>query len=126
MLREASIELCTVLGGLLTALVVQDRSGRCADVAGSGQRIGQLKSDPSSVANAKAQVAAAQDAIVAVNFGSVANPRQGEGFDRGLTRFQTTPGFAVNVTMTELQALANDQRVTGINYDRALRPSPIR
>ena len=110
----------------ITAIAKQNGHVRVIVMFDSPVPAGQLKSDPSSVANAKAKVAAAQDAIVAVHFGSVANPRQGEGFDRGLTRFQTTPGFAVNVTLTELQALTNDPRVTGINYDRAQQPSPIR
>jgi hypothetical protein len=51
---------------------------------------GQLKSDPSSVANMRGQVAAAQDAIVATHFDSATNPRQGQGFDRALTRFPIT------------------------------------
>src|SRR5262245_15930020 len=63
---------------------------------------GQLKSDPTSVANAKAWVAAAQDGIIASHFGNAANPAPGQGFDRGITRFPITPGFAVNVTLQEL------------------------
>jgi subtilisin family serine protease len=86
---------------------------------------GQLKSDPSSVANMRGQVAAAQDAIVATHFDSATNPRQGQGFDRALTRFPITPGFAVNVSPSELQALANDPRVTRINRDRAVPHSLI-
>ena len=53
------------------------------------------------------------------------SPTQGQGFDRGLSRFQITPGFAVNVSPAELQALANDPRVTRINYDRILRTNLI-
>jgi subtilisin family serine protease len=85
----------------------------------------QLKSDPAGVANAKAQVAAARDAIVSWHFGSATSPTQGQGFDRGLSRFQITPGFAVNVSPSELQALASDPRVTRINYDRVLRANLI-
>src|SRR6185503_20170625 len=85
----------------------------------------QLKSDPSSVANAKTQVATARDTIASWHFGSATSPTQGQGFDRGLTRFQITPGFAVNVSPSELQALANDPRVTRINYDRILRMNLI-
>jgi hypothetical protein len=44
---------------------------------------------------------------------------------RGLARFQITPGFGVNVSPSESQALANDPRVTRIYYDRALRPWPF-
>ena len=86
---------------------------------------GQLKSDATSVANAKAWVAAAQDGIIASHFGNATNPAPGQGFDRGITRFPITPGFAVNVTLQELQALANDARVVRINYDRVLRKSLI-
>ena len=44
---------------------------------------------------------------------------------RGLARFQIRPGFGVNVSPSESQALANDPRVTRIYYDRALRPWPF-
>jgi subtilisin family serine protease len=81
----------------------------------------QLKPDATGVANAKARVAAAQDGILATHFGSAANPTPGAGFDRGVTRFPITPGFAINVTLQELQALAADGRVTRINYDRPQR-----
>ena len=70
-------------------------------------------------------MAATQDGIIASHFGSATNPTQGQGFNRSLTRFPITPGFAVNVTLAELQALAADARVTRINYDRALPPSLI-
>jgi subtilisin family serine protease/sRNA-binding regulator protein Hfq len=81
----------------------------------------QLKSDATSVANARARVAAAQDGILTTHFGSAANPAQGVGFDRGITRFPITPGFAINVTLQELEALAADARVTRINHDRPQR-----
>jgi len=82
-----------------------------------------IKPDPASIANVKAQVAAAQDAIIATHFGSASDPRPGAGFARGITRFDLTPGFAVNVTLPELEALAADPRVTHLDYDRAVPPA---
>ena len=109
----------------ITAIAQQNGHVRVIVMFDSPVPANQLKSDPTSVANVKARVAAAQDAIVATHFGSATSPTQGQGFDRGLTRFPITPGFAVNVSPSELQALANDPRVTRINYDRVLRPSLI-
>ena len=139
-----------VLGALLLGLVASNavaqtdalwaKASEAAEISAIAQQNGhvrvivlfdspvppaQLKSDPSSVANAKTQVAAARDTIVSWHFGSATSPTQGQGFDRGLTRFQITPGFAVNVSPSELQALANDPRVTRINYDRILRANLI-
>jgi hypothetical protein len=109
----------------ITAIAQQNGHVRVIVLFDSPVPASQLKSDPASVANAKAQVAAARDAIVSWHFGSATSPTQGQGFDRGLARFQITPGFAVNVSPSELQALANDPRVTRINYDRVLRANLI-
>jgi hypothetical protein len=38
-------------------------------------------------------------------------------------RFNLTPGFAVNVSLPELEALAADPRVTQLDYDRAVPPA---
>ena len=89
----------------ITAIAQQNGHVRVIVLFDSPVPPGQLKSDPASVANAKAQVAAARDAIVSWHFGSATSPTQGQGFDRGLARFQITPGFAVNVSPSELQAL---------------------
>ena len=109
----------------ITAIAQQNGHVRVIVLFDQPVPAGQLKSDPASVANAKAQVAAAQDAIVTWHFGSATSPTQGQGFDRGLARFQITPGFAANVSPSELQALANDPRVNRINYDRVLRANLI-
>ena len=109
----------------ITAAAQQDGHVRVIVMFDPPVPLGQLKSDATSVANAKAWVAAAQDGIIASHFGNAANPAPGQGFDRGITRFPITPGFAVNVTLQELQALANDARVIRINYDRVLRKSLI-
>ena len=109
----------------ITAIAQQNGHVRVIVLFDSPVPPAQLKSDPSSVANAKTQVAAARDTIVSWHFGSATSPTQGQGFDRGLSRFQITPGFAVNVSPSELQALANDPRVTRINYDRVLRTNLI-
>ena len=81
----------------------------------------QVKSDPATIAIIKAGVASQQDAIIAQHFGS-ASPAAGQGFNRGLSRFEITPGFAANVAPSELQALAADPRVRTIAYDRAVAP----
>ena len=84
---------------------------------------GAIKPDPASIAKVKADVAAAQDAIIAAHFGSPADPRPGAGFARGIMRFNLTPGFAVNVSLPELEALAADPRVMQLDYDRAVPPA---
>src|SRR6188474_1797678 len=78
----------------ITAIAQQNGHVRVIVMFDSPVPANQLKSDPASVANAKAQVAAGRDAIVTWHFGSATSPMQGQGFDRGLTRFQITPGFA--------------------------------
>jgi len=82
----------------------------------------QIRPDPASIADLRAKIAAVQDAIIAAHFGSASNPRPGQGFERGLMRFDTTPGFAISLTLPELEALAADPRVTHINLDRAVPP----
>ena len=109
----------------ITAVAQQNGHVRVIVMFDSPIPANQLKPDATSVANARAQVAAAQDGIIASHFGSATSPSQGQGFARGLTRFPITPGFVVNVTLTELQALAADGRVIRINYDRAVPPSLI-
>jgi hypothetical protein len=46
-----------------------------------------------------------------------------EGLERGLIRFNLTPGFAVNVSTAELAALAADPRVKTITLDRTMAPT---
>jgi hypothetical protein len=83
----------------------------------------QIRPDPASIADLRARIAAAQDAIIAAHFGSAREPRPGSGFPRALVRFDTTPGFVISVTLPELEALAADARVTRINLDRAMPPA---
>ena len=77
----------------------------------------QLRPDPQVLAPIVAEIAARQNAIIASHFGSATNPSEGQGFPRGLVRFQITPTFAVNVSPSELNALAADPAVLGIYYD---------
>jgi len=81
----------------------------------------QLTPDPARIASAKAQIASMQDAIIEARFGS-ANPTSGQGFRRGLLRFDITPHFAVNVNSLELESLAADPRVVHIELDRLHAP----
>jgi hypothetical protein len=81
-----------------------------------------MRHDAASIANVQAQVAAIQDAIIARHFGT-ANPSSGPSFERGLTRFSITPGFAISVTPAELEALAADSQVISIQEDRADPPT---
>jgi hypothetical protein len=83
----------------------------------------QIRPDAASIADLRAKIAAAQEAIIAAHFGSASNPRPGHGFARGLMRFDTTPGFAISLTLPEFEALAADPRVTHINLDRAMPPT---
>jgi serine protease len=83
----------------------------------------EIRPDSAQLASVKARIAAMQDAIIASHFGSAANPRPGRGFQRGLLRFDISPMFAVNVTKTELEALAADPRIVRIHFDRLNRPS---
>lgn len=82
----------------------------------------QLSADPAFLAPIKAQIASMQDAIIASHFAGAANPRPAQGFQRGLLRFDIAPMFAVNVTKTELEALAADPRIVHVHLDRRLRP----
>src|SRR5688572_1397649 len=86
---------------------------------------GQTTTDPAGIANARSRIAAVQDAIIERHFGSSAHPQQGPGFNRGITRFQITPGFAVNVTVQELEALAANPLVKSIQLDRLEPPTLI-
>jgi Subtilase family len=83
---------------------------------------GQLTPDPAQLAPIKERIASMRDAIVATHFGSATNPRAGQGFPRGLQSFEIRPMFAVNVSKTELEALAADPRVVHIHLDRLMRP----
>ena len=80
-----------------------------------------VTADPAILATVKASVAAVQDTIIAYHFGAMA-PSSGAALERGILRFDITPGFAVNVTGAELEQLAADSRVTSINYDRPMPP----
>jgi subtilisin family serine protease len=85
----------------------------------------EMRPDPAFLGTVKARIAAVQDEIIASHFGSAANPTQGQAFPRGVLRFDITPGFAVNVTKAELDALAADSRVMRIQEDQRYRPGLI-
>src|SRR5262249_36692743 len=65
---------------------------------------------------------AAQDAIVTSHIGE---PSQLSGPNRAFSRFDVTPGFAINATAAEIDALANDARVVSIEIDRLGAPQLI-
>jgi subtilisin family serine protease len=115
--------------------MLSQKSSEAAEIVSLAQRDGNVrvivrfaspvpssgvKPDPASIAAVKARVAASQGAVIAAHFGSPAAPRPGQGFERGLTRFEITPGFATNVTPAELEALAADPSVVSIQYDRPI------
>ncbi|MFL5061296.1 MAG: FG-GAP-like repeat-containing protein [Xanthobacteraceae bacterium] len=83
-----------------------------------------ITADPATLATVKASVAAIQETVIANHFGGT-TPSSGPGLERGILRFDITPGFAVNVTGAELEQLAADSRVTSINYDRPMPPTLI-
>jgi hypothetical protein len=83
----------------------------------------QLRPDPQVLAPVRAEIAARGNAIIASHFGSANNPSQGQGFPRGLMRFEVTPTFAVNVSPSELNAMAADSAVLRIYYDHPGSPA---
>ena len=83
----------------------------------------QLRPDAASLAIVTSGVAATQDDIIARHFGSASSPTAGQGSVRGISRFPITPGFAVNVTGAELDALAADPQVVHIQHDRPVPPA---
>ncbi len=83
----------------------------------------QLRPNAGAIASVKAQVTEMQNAALTRHFDNPANLRPGQGFNRHLSRFDITPGFAINVDAAELEALAADPQVKTINYDRAMPPT---
>jgi subtilisin family serine protease len=65
---------------------------------------------------------AAQDDILSATIGA---PSDLTGPRRGLSRFDITPGFAINASAAEINSVANDNRVTSIEIDRLGRPQLI-
>jgi hypothetical protein len=82
----------------------------------------QVRPDAATIASLKAQVAEMQNSALTRHFGNPANLRPGQGFDRHLSRFDVTPGFAINVDAAELEALAADPQVKTINIDQIRKP----
>ena len=80
------------------------RAFECPNVAN------QVRPNAATIASIKARVAALQNSVLAKHFGDAVNLRPGRGFVRHHTRFDITPGFAVNVDATELEALAAIRR----------------
>ncbi len=62
---------------------------------------------------------AAQDPILSAHFGS---PAALTGSDRALRRMEISPSFAINASAAEIEALANDDRVTQIRIDGLNKP----
>lgn len=82
-----------------------------------------IRPDAASIANITSQVAAARDPILATHFGSAKNPAPGKGFPRSVTSFTISPGFAVNVSAQELEALAADPQILTIQHDNLEPPT---
>jgi sRNA-binding regulator protein Hfq len=108
----------------ILSIAQRDGSVRVIVQFDSPMQSSEIKPDAASLAAVKSRVAAVQDTIIATHFGAVA-PSSGAGFERGILRFDITPGFAVNVTAAELEGLASDPLVTVINYDRVMAPTLI-
>jgi hypothetical protein len=63
-----------------------------------------------------------QDSILLAYFGAVSELTTPS---RGLTRMSISPGFAINASASEIEGLANDDRVMTIELDRMLSPHLI-
>jgi hypothetical protein len=70
----------------------------------------------------QAENRATQDSIIAAHFGS---PAELAGPNRALTRMSISPAFAINASASEIEALANDDRVLTIQIDEVGRPQLI-
>lgn len=77
--------------------------------------------DAAAIATMKSQVASVRSAILSSHFGG--DQPSSTGFARGLTSFPITPGFAMNITAQELEALASDPRVVSIQLDALDAPT---
>jgi hypothetical protein len=133
----AAFVLAALASGVMAeASLLSQKAPEAAEITAIAQRqgyarvivqfespVGQIGPDPAGIADAKAKVAAVQDAIIGSHFGSAASPRPGQGFERWLIRFDITPGFAINVSAAELEALAADPRVQTITLDRTMAPT---
>jgi hypothetical protein len=109
----------------LVARVQQNGSVRVIVLFESPVPPSQVTPDPANVAAVRAQVASMQDCILSRHFGSPTPPAS-QGFERGLTRFEITPGFALMVDGAELEALAGDNQITTIQLDRPVPPTLMR
>jgi hypothetical protein len=109
----------------IVAAVTRDGHVRVIVVFDSPASPDAITPDRASIDNIKASVAATQNAIIAQHFGGAADAAPGQGFDRHLTRFEITPGFAISATLAELKSLTADPRVRSITLDRA-RPPALR
>jgi Subtilase family/FG-GAP-like repeat len=83
----------------------------------------RLRPDPQVLGPLAAEIATRGNAIIASHFGSATNPSAGQGFPRGLSRFEITPMFAINVSPSELNALAADPAVVRIYLDHGGSPA---
>ena len=62
---------------------------------------------------------AAQDAILSARFGALSALN---GPERALRRMEISASFAINASAAEIESLAGDSRVVGINADGLARP----
>jgi len=63
-----------------------------------------------------------QDSILSAHFGALPPLTTA---DRGLTRMSITPAFAINASASEIEALANDNRVVAIELEQVYSPRLI-
>src|SRR3954463_7688580 len=80
----------------LLARIQQDGSVRVIVLFDSPVPPSQVTPEPANVAAVKTRVASMQDSILSMHFGSPTPPAS-QGIERGLTRFEITPGFALSV-----------------------------
>jgi subtilisin family serine protease len=109
--------------GAIAAKAAQDGYVRVIVEFEGPVRTDQLRPDPQVLAPVMAEIAARGNAIIASHFGSATNPSEGQGFQRGLVRFQITPTFAADVSPSELNALAADPAIVRIYYDHLGSPT---
>ena len=126
-LAQASAALAQKAVGAASAdgLVAQAQSAgnvRVIVMFKSAPQPGRFPNDPAGIGALTAQVAADRANVVSRHFGSVSAPTPGRGFSRGLVTFPVTPGFAVNVSASELEALAADADVKSVQLDALDRP----
>ncbi len=117
---SAALRAKGVNAALLLARAAQGRVRIIVDykrAAGpAGATLGKANEDISGVIR---ENRSAQDLILSAHFGA---PSGLNGYDRALRRMEISPSFAINATAAEIEALANDDRVTQIRIDGLNKP----